>query len=285
IELEPNTDTIFGSGEVGSGTADWYFGNPSAMALGESEFRRIWGNIRLEDNWIRSMRLMDAPGIVADDAAVITDSTSTQQAQAAEPADPAEAEFMRLDQQIPRTEEQRAAALKKIEDAYFRVGDIYYFDLLEKDNAEKTYLKLLDRFPDSEYAAEALYKLYLIEKESDPDRARQLSERLIAEHPYSTFARILANPDYLLESSQTAEQQKALYSEAYAHYQASNYIDARRVAENGIALGETAFTPQLQLLHALITGGLDGVEAYQEALSEFIRINPDSELLPYAQKL
>src|SRR5690606_41494012 len=117
-----------------------------------------------------------------------------------EPIDPAGAEFLRIDQQIPRTDEQRTAALKKIEDAYFRVGDIYYFDLLEKDNAEKTYLKLLERFPESEYAAEVLYKLYLIAKESDPDRARQLSDRLIAEHPYSTFARILANPDYLLES-------------------------------------------------------------------------------------
>src|SRR5690606_508709 len=217
--------------------------------------------------------------------AVTADSAATQQAQAAAPVDPAEAEFLRIDQQIPRTEEQRAAALKKIEDAYFRVGDIYYFDLLEKDNAEKTYLKLLERFPESEYEAEVLYKLYLIAKESDPDRAKQLSDQLIAEHPYSTFARILANPDYLLESSQTAEQQKALYAEAYTHYQANNYIDARRIAEKGIALGETAFTPQLQLLNALITGGLDGVEAYQQALAEFVRTNPDSELLPYAEKL
>ncbi|HEY8513371.1 MAG TPA: hypothetical protein VIL31_15540 [Cyclobacteriaceae bacterium] len=285
IELEANTGNIFGGGEETSGTAEWYFGNPSAMALGESEFRRVWGNIRLEDNWRRSMRLTDAPTIVADVAAVTADSAATQQAQAAAPVDPAEAEFLRIDQQIPRTEEQRAAALKKIEDAYFRVGDIYYFDLLEKDNAEKTYLKLLERFPESEYEAEVLYKLYLIAKESDPDRAKQLSDQLIAEHPYSTFARILANPDYLLESSQTAEQQKALYAEAYTHYQANNYIDARRIAEKGIALGETAFTPQLQLLNALITGGLDGVEAYQQALAEFVRTNPDSELLPYAEKL
>jgi tetratricopeptide (TPR) repeat protein len=285
IELEANTGNIFGAGESSTGTSDWYFGNPSAMALGESEFRRIWGNIRLEDNWRRSMRLTDAPGIATEVATITVDSISAQPIAAAEPVDPAEAEFVRLDQQIPRTEEQRAAALKKIEDAYFRVGDIYYFDLLEKDNAQKTYLKLLERFPESEYAAEVLYKLYLIAKESDPDRARQLSDRLIAEHPYSTFARILANPDYLLESSQTAEQQKALYSEAYAHYQASNYVDARRIAQNGIALGETAFTPQLQLLLALITGGLEGVGEYQEALAEFIRTNPDSELIPYAQKL
>lgn len=285
IQLEANSGNIFGSGELGSGTADWYFGNPSAMALGESEFKRIWGDIRLEDDWRRSMRLTDAPGIRPDVAVAAVDSASAQQAQTPEPVDPVEAEFVRLDQQIPRTDEQRTAALKKIEDAYFRVGDIYYFDLLEKDNAETTYLQLLERFPESEYAAEVLYKLYLIAKESDADRAQRLSDRLIAEHPYSTFARILQNPDYLLESSQTAEQQKVLYSQAYAHYQSSNYIDARRTTQQGIALGETAFTPQLQLLLALITGGLEGVEAYQHALSEFVRTNPDSEFIPYAEKL
>ena len=35
---------------------DWYFGNPSAQALGQQEFKRIWGNIPLEDNWRRSSR-------------------------------------------------------------------------------------------------------------------------------------------------------------------------------------------------------------------------------------
>jgi hypothetical protein len=35
-------------------TADWYFGNLSAVGAGESEFKRIWGSISLEDNWRRS---------------------------------------------------------------------------------------------------------------------------------------------------------------------------------------------------------------------------------------
>jgi hypothetical protein len=37
-----------------SATADWYFGNPSAVSLGQAEFQRIWGSIPLEDNWRRS---------------------------------------------------------------------------------------------------------------------------------------------------------------------------------------------------------------------------------------
>jgi tetratricopeptide (TPR) repeat protein len=36
--------------------SDWYFGNPSALALGQQEFNRVWGNIPLEDNWRRSSR-------------------------------------------------------------------------------------------------------------------------------------------------------------------------------------------------------------------------------------
>lgn len=285
IALEANEVNIFGEGSEGSETSDWYFGNPSAMALGASEFVRIWGNIKLEDNWRRSMRLSAIAGTATEIAPVAVDSVSGQQTAAAAPVDPAEAEYLRIDQQIPRTEEQRAAALKKIEDAYFRVGDIYYFDLLEKDNAEKTYVELLERFPESEYAAEVLYKLYLIAKDYDPERARQLSERLMADYPFSTFAKILANPDYLLESSQTAEKQKAVYSEAYENFEQGNYIDASRLAEEGLAMGETVFTPNLRLLKVLITGGMEDVETYQAALGEFIRVNPDSDLIPYAQKL
>src|SRR6185295_5929794 len=41
---------------------DWYFGNASAVALGQSEFQRIWGTIPLEDNWRRSNK---TPGIAS----------------------------------------------------------------------------------------------------------------------------------------------------------------------------------------------------------------------------
>src|SRR5690606_37388648 len=62
-------------------------------------------------------------------------------------------------------------------------------------------------------------------------------------------------------------------------------IDAGRMVEEGLAMGETVFTPNLQLLKVLITGGMEDLETYKAALSEFIRVNPDSDLIPYAQKL
>ena len=44
------------------------------------------------------------------------------------------------------TEASKKEALGKIEEAYFKLGDLYYFQLGEKDNAENSYEKLLDRF-------------------------------------------------------------------------------------------------------------------------------------------
>ncbi len=66
--------------------------------------------------------------------------------EAAAPVDPVAAEYDRISNQIPRTEEQKKEALKLIEDAYYNLGDIYYFKLLEKENAVITYNKLLRSF-------------------------------------------------------------------------------------------------------------------------------------------
>lgn len=267
----------------GEGT-DWYFGNTSAMSIGQNEFKRVWGDVALEDNWRRSMRgdakkEKDTP-----------ENTEGQEPGDAKPAaeakveDPVAAEYALLDKQIPHTEEQRAEALKKIEDAYFALGDIYYFKLEEPDNAIDTYNTLLKRFPETEYEPEVLYKLYLMSKDK-PEEAARYAGILKEKHPNSTFARILANPDYLKESGEAAEKQKKLYRVAYDNFQIGNYAEARTVIADAEALGETAFKPRLDLLKILITGETDDISRYQLELEEYAKTYPDGELTPYAKNL
>ena len=50
---------------------------------------------------------------------------------------------------LPKTDKQKKESLAKIEDAYFKLGDLYYFQLGEKDNAAVSYKNLLKRFPGS----------------------------------------------------------------------------------------------------------------------------------------
>lgn len=285
IEITPTSTNIFDTGETSSETTSWYFGNPSAMALGEQEFRRIWGDIILEDNWRRSQKISSATATGNDQVTASNDSINADNQVEAKVIDPVDAEFDRINKQIPRTEDQKQAALKKIEDAYFRVGDIYYFDLQEKDNASAMYKKLMERFPESDYVPEALYKLYLIAKETNEDLASEYAQLLIRDHSSTTFAKILTNPDYLKESSETVEKQKSIYKSAYDYYQKANYVDATQLIHEGLTLGQTTFSDNLELLRIMIVGKTENIEAYRTSLREFSQKNPDSELISYANKL
>lgn len=271
--------------DLANENAEWYFGNPSAMSIGQSEFKRIWGTVALEDNWRRSAKsISQTSTTAAADTGEASQTTAGSDAKSVE-VNPAEAEYVKLSKEIPRTEEQKQASLKKIEDAYFALGDIYYFKLEESSNARLTYLKLLNRFPKTEYEPEVLYKLYLMHKTSNPTEAEQYASILKEKHPNSTFTKILLNPDYLKESSEAAEKQKVLYSDAYTHFLNGAYKESQDVIAQANALGQTSFTPNLKLLSILIIGETEDITAYQYALEQFIKENPDGSLTKYAKTL
>lgn len=194
-------------------------------------------------------------------------------------------EVAKLINQIPRTETQKNAALAKIEEGYFKLGDLYYFQLNEKENASELYVNLLKRFPGSGFEAEVLYKLYLISREKDSAKAEQYATLLKTDHPKSSFTRILINPDYMRETSVAAEKQKLIYKDAYALYQANNLRAAQDKIKLAMQEGETAFTPQLELLKILITGKTEDITRYQFELGEFIKKYPDDAMKPYAEQL
>jgi len=269
--------------EQSSATSDWYFGNPSAVALGQSEFQRIWGTRQLEDNWRRSNKT----SVISEINTPVQRAGGIAQGNLPE----SEVKTVKVDEvgnllaQLPRTDEQKKAALAKIEEGYFKLGDLYYFQLNEKENAQQSYEKLLTRFPESEYEPEVLYKLYLITRENDKALAERYAQLLKQNHANSTFTRILVNPDYLRESSVAAEKQKLIYKEAYALFQVNNLRAATEKVNQAIEVGETSFTPQLQLLKILIIGRTEDVAQYQYELGEYLKKYPDGELKPYAEQL
>jgi tetratricopeptide (TPR) repeat protein len=269
--------------EESTATSDWYFGNPTAVSLGQTEFQRIWGTRPLEDNWRRSVKTS-----VINDA--LTTPAQTDIAQANKQPK-AETKTVKADEvgnlilQLPTTDKQKEEALAKIEEAYFKLGDLYYFQLNEKANAQGSYEKLLSRFQNSEFEPEVLYKLYLITKEKDPTLAERYAQQLKDNHPNSTFTRILINPDYLRESSVAAEKQKLIYKEAYAQFQINNLRAATDLVKQAEKEGETSFTPQLELFKIMIIGKTEDVAQYQFELGEYLKKYPDGTLKPYAEQL
>ncbi|MBX2914097.1 MAG: tetratricopeptide repeat protein [Cyclobacteriaceae bacterium] len=278
----PATTSAFFNQDNGSGV-DWYFGNPAAVALGQTEFNRIWGAIPLEDNWRRSNKttVLQEPANLLAGGETRTEKIPSDASIPTQKVD----EAGKLISQIPRTAEDKAKALALIEDGYFKLGDLFYFQLNEKNNAAESYTKLLNRFPESEYVPEVLYKLYLIAKDTDATSAEVFANRLKNDHPRSTFTRILINPDYIRETSVAAEKQKLIYQNAYSQFQNNNLRAAQDNLKQALMEGETTFTPQLELLQVLITGKTEDINRYQFELGEYIKKYPDGALKPYAEEL
>ena len=269
-------------------TGDWYFGNPSAVSLGQTEFQRIWGNAQLEDNWRRSNK---ASVIAEEEPVVVTtnpENPSANQPNATPNKKPETKKatlFDELYKQLPLTDEQKHMALGLIEEAYFKLGDLNYFKLHEKLEAKILYEKLLERFPESKHEPEVLYKLYLIAKETNPDEAEQHRTTLIRDFPTSTYARILLNPDYLKEIAATAEKQKVIYKAAYEDYLKGQLVASAHKVDEALVLGESDFVPNLDLLKVLITGKTEDIARYQYELDEFAKKYPDNPLQLYAKEL
>ncbi len=269
----------------GLGSTDWYFGNPSAVALGQQEFKRIWGNIPLEDNWRRSSRAMPPSSRPAMIAGANVQVVAEETVEEAPKTDPIEEAYTQLIKQLPKTEEQVEKSLAMIEEAYFQLGDIYYFKLNKKQNAINNYEQMLARFPETLYRPEVLYKLYLMLKERNPAKSAAYAQELIQHYPESTFAKVLVNPDYLMESNLILEQQQRRYKQAYAKYEQEEYEEAEALLAEALALERTSFTPNLQLLNIIVRGKTQSLARYQYELDSFIKQYPDTDLALYARRL
>jgi len=264
------------------GGSSWYFDNPSAVSLGQAEFKGKWGNRNLEDHWRRanntsSLDNSDIINSVTADSGDIDGNEDNVTNNT--PTEPAQSKASSLYQQIPLTPDAKQKSLDQIEIAYYKLGSIYHFQLDEKHNAVDSFEELLYRFPKTEYEPEVLYLLYIIAN----DRSDLHKERLLSKYPRSTYAKLIANPQYTEESNEATAQLKESYKEAYKLYKDEKYAVSREVINDALKIhSETAFTPNLQLLNILLTGKLESDDKYKYELGEFIKGYPDSEITAYA---
>lgn len=269
--------------QEGGSEGSWYFYSSSAISMGRTAFVRKWGNRPLGDNWRRAEKDISSTFAQKDVNEIeAVDIIEEEQS----PGEMAEAQRQGLYTDIPFSEEQQQEALALIEEAYYKLGGIYDFDLNEKQNAIETFETLLSRFPSSAYKPEVLYQLYLIYKELDDNTYIKYKNQLLEEFPKSLYAKIIENPNYRQESNLASERMKQVYKEAYTLYEKGEYARAEQiVSANLLENPDNDFTDNMALLRILITGKLENPAQYQLALQNFLQKYPESELQEYAGKL
>lgn len=267
-----------------SNDATWYFYNSTAISQGTAEFNQRWGNRVLEDNWRRSSKEQT---IIAN--ANPTENNVNEKDNNKESDDTKENSLSResLIATIPYDESRQSKLLAEVEEALYQLGTIYYFQLKEKQSSAVTFEQLLSRFPETTYAPEVLYELYLIYEDlGQPNDRLRNREALLTNYPESIYAKLILNPNYREESKAISSQLKKVYEKCYAQYQQGQYEKA--LASLNTSLEEhpdNEFSDNLELLKILIIGKTSDIYKYQYELNNFIKNFSESELTPYAQTL
>ena len=232
---------------------DFYFYNRSMRARGESEFYRIWGNIKKTDNW-RYSSLESVELAVDDDVEEPTEEE--------EPPDP---RYMveTYTTQIPPPE-KRDSLIQLRNKAYFETGLAYKEQFEVYPKAKDRLLTLLSL--NTRYNLPSLYHLYQIEVETEGYQAEVYKNRIITEHPDSQYAMILQNPESMKDALTLFEERYTVLLERFKSQSFEEVIDGCFTAI--LSLQDESLRSRFALLRAHAIGRLDGVEAYQTALSE-----------------
>ena len=271
---------------TGVGASNWYFSNTSAVGAGRTSFRQVWGTRVLEDHWRRSVK----QSVASNDENVL-DQQDDESLESAKTEISRDQSIMTaalgMYNQLPLTEEAKVKANEALELAYYKLGKIYYFDLIERENALAAFQTLHEDYPASEYTAETYYLLYLIYQDLEqPDEAKEVADYMHINMSNSVYTKLIDNPNYEELSSKASEVLTKEYKGIYDLYLNDELDSANQIINDLLVLyPDVKFSANLILLRILIIGKTQPLADYQLALQSYIEQYPDHELNPYAKEL
>jgi tetratricopeptide (TPR) repeat protein len=268
----------------------WYFDNPTALSTARGDFERRWGNRPLTDNWRLSSLATQQPGNNGGVPVAVggnTDSNINPPAEAQAQADPTSqrtALAAQYRQQIPFTAEQQAQSQAQVEEAMYALAAIYGQQLHEPAKASETYEEFVKRFPQSKRLPEVYYSLYLLYKDIPDARAEAYAQKLRDQYPNSSYARLVADPEYLRRASLVNDQMGAALDSAFALYKKQEFTKATTALANAKKkYPQTELSDRADYLQVLLTLRTQPPAAHKPAVEAFVKKYPESSLTPKMQ--
>lgn len=283
-----------GNALIGS-NGEWYFYNPQLKQQGASQFRKVWGNRKLEDNWRRTNKA--APLFASSDTDTgdgetagipPADSTSTASGGLAlDPEIPQHHQPAYYLNQIPKTAEELAASDALIVEALYKMAAIYDEKLHDYPAAIETYDLCRIRFPNDSRTLEGLYASYRIAGRIELLEAKEnYKQQIIDSFPDSKYAAMLSQPDYTAHAQAMLAMQDSLYSATYTAYTKNEHAT---VARNYRYMAETYplsdLMPKFAFLNALTIGKADPGAPFRQALTDLATAYPQADVTPMCKDI
>lgn len=273
--------------------AAWYFYNEQTVRAGRTQFQRVWGNRRLEDNWRRRDKTsvaFETPEETEEDTEENDGETDMQddegddgkKQEVNKSADPAYPEYYLA--QIPMTDDQKQQANEIIMEGLYNMGIILKNEIKNAQQAIEMFQRLLKRYPDNIYRLDVYEEMYLIyAREGDLSKAEEMRLLILKEFPETPLGKAMVHPDYLDRLKRQKELEDSLYVSAY-----NNYLDNNNAKVHAIVnevkedFSTSSLMPKFLFIDALAYATDGNREKFKEGMQELLARYPETDLTPVA---
>ena len=262
MEFDGPKTTDFGDG------ANWYFYNPQAKSFGYKEFKKIWSDRKLEDDWRRKNK----------NSVTFDEFGGGEGAETVAENDPYAPEYYLKN--LPLTEEKIVESNTSIAQGLYNLGVIYKNQLNEPERSAFYFEELIRRYKESENSLPGMYQLYLMYKEQGKHAlSGNHKNTILSDYPKSEYARIINNPNYKKEEEALRKVHGSEYDQVYNIYARKDYSGTITKCNEVIARREeNSFIPRYLLLKANALGAKKAtLDEIEEPLEVLVKNHKDTE--------
>ena len=245
---------------------NWYFYNTQSLGFGKGEFKRVWGNRPLEDNW----RISDK-SIIAnepnEDSDFITNMKNPRY------------EISTYLETVPTSAKELDSLTFDRNTALFELGLIYKEQFKNPLKATRNLERLLVSNPDKELILPANYHLYQLYLLTGNAKAAQYKDFILNSYPDSPFSKIILNPEIELSKEKEVDEDAEVYEIAYKLYKDDFFEDAICFIDMTIPtlVEGSILVSKFELLKAYAIGKYQNKDSYIAALEKVAVGYPQTE--------
>lgn len=283
ISAIPNNGLpVISTGEKG----DWYFYNQTTLSFGVNDFIKKWGNRKLEDNWRRSQKTLGYES-QANNSTPSVDTTAQVGIKDKNTLTGNKKPIDSYLTNLPLSDSLLQKSNKTIIDAYYNLGSTYKEELNNNKKAIATFEELNNRFTDNKYKLSIYFQLYRIFTSiKNQQQADYYKNKLLNEYPNSEYAQIIKNPKYISEKNAEKGEVELFYTDTYNDYSSGNYTSAyAKTNESESKFGKNDFAPKFAFIRAMCIGKLKGIDSLDAALKQVQVFYPKDAVTKQAQDI
>lgn len=160
--------------------------NPGLVATSSAQFRAVWGNRPLVDNWrireVYEASLNSQTITQLENSSIINRSPATQI-------------DLSIDlSQVPFQPEEKDSVMAELANLNYQLGNLFFLSLGEPDSAAYYFNKVITKYPNSKEVPVSYYSLTELSLEAgDLETSREYAYELINNYPNSIYSAKLAD--------------------------------------------------------------------------------------------